>query len=299
MSNQIGQSFFCIIKDNIIFLKNNSIKDSNNNLLFPDGELCSVRDVADEIYTISDKHYKAIKRIGKRAYQSGDENLENAITDNTNTIYVLDTPVESEVFEKELSYFEWDFGTEEIIAEQEDETMPIVPIRADIQYIFNAVDMIRNNYYLILEILKRLPKNISLDVWSLVQANAETSACEVTINNSTESIFPKVLASYGDYIHSRNIVVDLSNYSDATGYVYDLFGDISNVPINIRYSIFIIGYNGSLKLDFPKQYMTNITMTHTTDGTSEERYTIPYGGATKIDFIRFGVFAYVDVSNKM
>lgn len=276
-----------------------SIKDSNNSLLFSDGELCSVGDVADEIYTISDKYYKAIKRIGKRAYQSGDENLENAITDKTNTVYILDTPIESEVFEKELSYFEWDFGTEEIIAEQEDEN-PIVPIRADVQYIFNAVDMIRNNYYLILEILKRLPKNITLDFWSLTQANAETSACEVTINNSNESIFPKVLATYGDYIHSRNIVVDLSNYSDAKSYVFDLFGDISNVPIGIRYSIFILGYNNSLKLDFPKQYLTNISAIHSPDGASEERYTIAYSSATKIDFIKLGDNkVWVDVSNKM
>lgn len=273
-----------------------SIKDSNNNLLFADGDLCSVGKFADEIYTISDKHCKAIKRIGKRAYQSGDENLENTITDKTNTLYILDTPIESVVFEKELSYFEWDFGTEEIISDE----YPIVPIRADVQYIFNAVDMIRNNYYLILEILKRLPKNITLDFWSLTQANAETSACEVTINNSNESIFPKVLATYGDYIHSRNIFVDLSNYSDASSYVFDLFGDITNVPINVRYSIFITGYNDSLKLDFPKQYLTNISATHTPDGTSEEKYTIAYSSATKIDFVKLGANkVWVDVSNKM
>lgn len=272
-----------------------TIKDTNNNLLFSDGELCSVGDVADEIFTISDKHYKAIKRIGKRAYQTGDENLENAITDKTNTLYILDTPIESEVFEKELSYFEWDFGTEEIISDEN----PIVPIRADVQYIFNAVDMIRNNYYLILELLKRLPKNINLDFWSLTHANAETSACEVTINNSNESIFPKVLASYGDYIHSRNIVVDLSNYSDESSYVFDLFGDISDVPTGVRYSIFITG-NNPLKLDFPKQYLTNISAIHTPDGAHEESYTIAYSSATKIDFVKLGANkVWVDVSNKM
>lgn len=135
------------------------------------------------------------------------------------------------------------------------------------------------------------------DFWSLTQANAETSACEVTINNSAESIFPQVLAAYGDYIHSRNIIVDLSNYSDATGYVYDLFGDISNVPTNVRYSIFITGYNGSLKLDFLKQYLTNISALHTPDGAHEERYTIAYSGATKIDFIKLGDnVVWVDVA---
>lgn len=133
--------------------------------------------------------------------------------------------------------------------------------------------------------------------WSLTQANAETSACEVTINNSAESIFPQVLAAYGDYIHSRNIFVDLSNYSDATGYVYDLFGDISNVPTGVRYSIFIARYNSSLKLDFPKQYLTNISALHTPDGAHEERYTIAYSGATKIDFIKLGDnVVWVDVA---
>lgn len=135
------------------------------------------------------------------------------------------------------------------------------------------------------------------DFWSLTQANAETSACEVTINNSAESIFPQVLAAYGDYIHSRNIFVALVNYSDESSYVFDLFGDISNVPIGVRYSIFIAGYNGSLKLDFPKQYLTNISALHTPDGMSEERYTIAYSGATKIDFIKLGdSVVWVDVA---
>lgn len=135
------------------------------------------------------------------------------------------------------------------------------------------------------------------DFWSLTQANAETSACEVTIDNSAESIFPQVLAAYGDYIHSRNIFVDLSNYSDETGYVYDLFGDISNVPTGVRYSIFIAGYNSPLKLDFSKQYLTNISALHTPDGAHEERYTIAYSGATKIDFIKLGDnVVWVDVA---
>lgn len=133
--------------------------------------------------------------------------------------------------------------------------------------------------------------------WSLTQANAETPACEVTIDNSAESIFPKVLATYGDYIHSRNIFVALFNYSDESSYVFDLFGDISNVPIGVRYSIFIAGYNGSLKLDFSKQYLTNISALHTPDGAHEERYTIAYSGATKIDFIKLGdSVVWVDVA---
>ncbi len=223
---------------------------------------------------------------------NGDVELFKELINDDVLYYATKTPVE--VFLPEdliLSYRVFDFGSEEYIVDK----TPIVPLNLNVEYGFNAVDMIRNNYYRINELISKY-----LDFWSLTQANAETFPCEVPITNSTESIFPKLLASYGDYIHSRNIVVDLSSYSDATDYVFDLFGDITNVPTNVRYSIFIVGYNGSLKLDFPKQYMTNIATTHTPDGTSEERYTIPYSGATKIDFIKFTDTAvWVDVSNKM
>lgn len=220
---------------------------------------------------------------------NGDVELFKELINDDVLYYATKTPIE--VFLPEdlvLSYRVWDFGTEEYIVNE----TPIVPLNLNVEYGFNAVDMIRNNYYRINELLSKY-----LDFWSLKQANAETSACEVTIDNSAESIFPKVLATYGDYIHSRNIFVDLSNYSDATGYVFDLFGDISNVPTGVRYSIFIAGYNSSLKLDFPKQYLTNISALHTPDGAHEERYTIAYSGATKIDFIKLGDnVVWVDVA---
>ena len=79
--------------------------------------------------------------------------------------------------------------------------------------------------------------------------------------------------------------MDLSNYSDATRYIYDLFGDIANVPTGIRYNIYISGDNG-IKLDFPLTYKTNITTTHTPPDSSEEKYTIPYSGAAKIEFTK-------------
>lgn len=141
-----------------------TINDSNNTLLFPDGELNSVGEVYDEIRSISNTHCIAVKRVGKRAYQAGDESLENVITDNTNTIYVLDTPIESEPFEQSIEYVINDFGTEEIIADQEDESVPIVPFRAEIQYGFNATDEIRNNRFIINDLKKKVQELSSNDV---------------------------------------------------------------------------------------------------------------------------------------
>ena len=60
---------------------------------FPDG-MRSAGSAYDEINFLSQK---AIKRIGVRAYQTGDENDANVMTDKTNTVYELETPVETEI----------------------------------------------------------------------------------------------------------------------------------------------------------------------------------------------------------
>ena len=60
---------------------------------FPDG-MRSAGSVYDEINFLSQK---AIKRVGVRAYQTGDENDANVMTDKTNTVYELATPVETEI----------------------------------------------------------------------------------------------------------------------------------------------------------------------------------------------------------
>lgn len=314
---------------------------SNGNIIFPYGLQSAGSNVYDELTTDSEGRSIAIKRV-----EVDLENLTTIALDNPIT-YILDEEITWE-------YPVYDFGTESIISSTDSSALI-----AEIQYGFNAVDLIRQNRFNIISIFKELLTKLSLsggimngaidmsanpfinagfenveelptvnnfigrqvfynsipyywngstwisligttgDFWSLTQANAEVSACEVAINNSTESIFPKVLASYGDYIHSRNIVVDLSNYSDESNYVFDLFGDISNVPTGVRYSIFITG-NNPLKLDFPKQYLTNISAIHTPDGAHEESYTIAYSSATKIDFVKLGANkVWVDVSNKM
>lgn len=60
---------------------------------FPDGMRSAVS-AYDEINFLSQK---AIKRIGVRAYQTGDENDANVMTDKINTVYMLSTPVETAI----------------------------------------------------------------------------------------------------------------------------------------------------------------------------------------------------------
>lgn len=60
---------------------------------FPGG-MKSIDSVYDEINFLSQK---AIKRIGVRAYQTGDENDANVMTDKINTVYILSTPVETTI----------------------------------------------------------------------------------------------------------------------------------------------------------------------------------------------------------
>lgn len=67
-------------------------------------------------------------------------------------LYELETPVEVVLEDVDLSYMANDFGTEEIVGN----TTPIIPMRADIRYNFNAVDMIRGNYFSMQQQKKRL-----------------------------------------------------------------------------------------------------------------------------------------------
>lgn len=60
---------------------------------FPDG-MRSAGSVYDEINFLSQK---AIKRVGVRPYQAGDENNTGFITDKKNTVYALATPVETPI----------------------------------------------------------------------------------------------------------------------------------------------------------------------------------------------------------
>ncbi len=73
----------------------NDYKSANipSSKYFPDG-MKSAGSVYDEINFLSQK---AIKRVGVRPYQAGDENNTSFITDKKNTVYALATPVETEI----------------------------------------------------------------------------------------------------------------------------------------------------------------------------------------------------------
>ena len=73
---------------------------------FPDG-LKSAGSVNDEITPT-----KAVKRIGNRVYQSGDESNAVVLTDGKNTLYVLDSPEETTYDELNLTEQVSEGGTE-------------------------------------------------------------------------------------------------------------------------------------------------------------------------------------------
>lgn len=103
---------------------------------FPDG-LKSVGSVHDEITPT-----KAVKRIGNRVYQSGDESNAAVRTDGKNTLYVLDSPEETTYDELNLTEQVSEGGTEEaIITEGKTST----PLRADIVYPIDAYNTIKAN----------------------------------------------------------------------------------------------------------------------------------------------------------
>lgn len=75
---------------------------------------------------------KAITRVGSRAYQSGDENNANYVTDGTTTYYPLATETETDI-DTEIFYPFYGGGTEQILPVN-GSTPTTAPIFADIVY---------------------------------------------------------------------------------------------------------------------------------------------------------------------
>lgn len=114
---------------------------SNGVTIFPDG-LKSAGTAHDEIVG-----NKAIKRIGTRAYQSGDESDASVVTDGTNANYILATPVEYIIDNvPNYDYRVSDWGTEKILPYGLDaQGLPATtPIKADIHYGINVADTVKN-----------------------------------------------------------------------------------------------------------------------------------------------------------
>lgn len=142
-------------------------------VIFPDG-LRSAGIVYDEIvYDEATGKRKAIKRIGKRSYITGDESQLNTLTDKINTYYELAEP---EVYELDFpintSYEAYDFGTEEVLYSDDKEVN--IPMKASIEYGFNAVDMIRNNF----EEIRTLKERVTALEQAILQIQAANTSTE-------------------------------------------------------------------------------------------------------------------------
>ena len=79
---------------------------------------------------------KAITRVGSRAYQSGDENNANYVTDGTTTYYPLATETETDA--EDIFYKFYGNGTEQILPVN-GATPTTAPIIADIEY-YNQIE---------------------------------------------------------------------------------------------------------------------------------------------------------------
>ena len=124
--------------ENTLSLPVYTVEDGSGQPLFPDG-LRSAGAVFDEITS-----EKAVKRVGVRDYEEGDEANAAVVTDYTHTNYPLITPVEVAFSEElKLAYPVDDFGSEEIVSGG-----ATAPARLTVVYALNAVDKVR-----------RLPEN--------------------------------------------------------------------------------------------------------------------------------------------
>lgn len=160
---------------------------SNGVVVFPHG-LMSAGDVYDEIIKDSAGKSIAIKRCEADTVNLTTTALETPVT------YVLDDDLN-------LSYKVWDFGTEEILTEN-----LALPFKADIEYGFNAVDMIRNNYFGIKEIKEKLPKSMAVSRYSATESDIipgyETNIWSIEVPAKSE-------------VHARVTVTNTENQEQA------------------------------------------------------------------------------------
>jgi archaellum component FlaC len=128
---------------------------SNGAVVFPHG-LMSAGNVYDELTKDSAGKSIAIKRCEADTANLTITALETPVT------YVLDDDLN-------LSYKVWDFGTEEILADE-----LALPFKGDIEYGFNAVDMIRNNF----EEIRSLKERMTALEQAILQMQAANTTSE-------------------------------------------------------------------------------------------------------------------------
>lgn len=113
-----------------------------------DGQGASVIPFADGVNAIGDvkdiiRNGDALKRIGSRAYQAGDESDTTVVTDMTNTIYVLTTP-EHYIWDNPLGlFYPYDnLGTEQALPEDTSST-PQLAVPMTVKYEPNGASFMR------------------------------------------------------------------------------------------------------------------------------------------------------------
>lgn len=168
---------------------------------FPDG-MNSVGEVYDEINAEN-----AIQRCGVRAYEDGDENNPNVMTDRTNTVYQLDEPIVTPITEPlQLDYDVADFGTEKAL------TVPkSSPFRADIVYQFNAEGRIRDNSRNIERIEAQTRDFATRDfVYKIMPTEIATATQlhQFTSLDEVEAILPNIMYEYASGL-GQNATVTL------------------------------------------------------------------------------------------
>lgn len=159
-------------------------------VVFPNG-LAKVGDIQDEIVG-----NKVIRRIGSRAYASGDESDDTVMTDgHALTYYELATPEEYILDETpEWNYRVDDFGTERVIPSYSSSEIT-APIAYDVQYAMNAVDAIRrlDTNYVRRDNVKQAPGQSETDVLSQ-KAIEDNYARKVGVENDLVVGAAKALA---------------------------------------------------------------------------------------------------------
>ena len=145
------------------------------------------------VYQINEEF--AIKRFGVRAYEEGDDDNANVMTDGTNTVYVLPLPVVTPITEPlQLDYKVADFGTEKMLSD-----LPSSPFRADIVYQFNAEGRIRDNARNI-ERLEEHTKNMATmeDVINAIPTEVATATRieEYNVTDGSQQLYPNIMYEY-------------------------------------------------------------------------------------------------------
>lgn len=156
---------------------------------FPNG-MHGIGDVYDEI-----NEEIAIKRFGVRAYEEGDDDNADVMTDGTNTVYVLPLPIVTPITEPlQLDYKVADFGTEKMLSD-----LPSSPFRADIVYQFNAEGRIRDNARNI-ERLEEHTKNMATmeDVINAIPTEVATATRieEYNVTDGSQQLYPNIMYEY-------------------------------------------------------------------------------------------------------